>query len=161
MIEFIKNIGKLTEAFNRKRIPTFHDAEIVSVCFNREGNVFVDIKLHIYSLIKRFEKDDKKYGHYFNVYADFRFREVELEHFQYFNHQNVINDLYFYKLENSDKYLVHFESLFGCDIKLRCKEVELTDIECFETKKEIFQPDPESLRLAKQAWKERQRESGK
>lgn len=73
MIESIKNIQKLTEAFNRQRIPSFHDAEIVSICFNREENVCVDIKLHIYSLIKRFEKDDKKFGHWFNVYADFQF----------------------------------------------------------------------------------------
>ena len=80
---------------------------------------------------------------------------------QSFNHQNVINDLYLYKPENSNKYLVHFESIYGCDIKLRCKEVELIDIECVETENELFQPDTERLRLAKQVWKERQRESEK
>ncbi len=161
MIESIKNIEKLAEAFNRKRIPSFHDAEIVSICFNREENVFVDIKLHIYSLIKRFEKDDKKFGHWFNVYADFQFREVELEHFHDFNHQNTINDLHVYKPINSEKFLVHFETTFGCDIKFRCNEMELIKIKEFETEKEFYQPDPERLRLAKQAWKERQRESGK
>lgn len=39
--------------------------------------------------------------------------------------------------------------------------MELIKIEDFETEKEFYQPDPERLRLAKQAWKERQRESGK
>ena len=161
MIENIKNIEKLAEAFGRKKPPSFHDAEIISICLNRSENIFLDVKLFISSFIKNIEKKGKVFNNYLNVHANFRFKQVSLEHLENFNHQNVINDLYIFNKADSDDFFVRFESIYGCDLKFECKEIELLDFEIFETEKERFQPDFEQLRLAKQAWKKFQSESGK
>lgn len=166
MKEIIKNIEKLSEAFGRERPPSFHDAEIISVCVTRDreifsGNVRIDVKLWIYTLTKDFEKNGRKFGHWFNAIANFRFAKVNLEHFQDFNHQNVIQDLYIFKKTDSDCYFVRFESIFGCDLKFECQEIELLEIETFESEKERYQPDEEKLRLAKAAWKKLQRDTWK
>lgn len=51
----IKNIENLSAVFGSVEIPSFHDAEIVSVFLTRENNVSMELVLLFYRLIEEFK----------------------------------------------------------------------------------------------------------
>lgn len=146
MKEIIKNINKLIDAWKTDKIPSFHDAEIISILLNRENHVSIEVKVRVYKLLEELEIEGVDFNRIFSVNSTFNFSKSKLEKLEYFNHQNVINDLHISPIENSDSYLVHFESIYGCELKFECEEIELTEIEIFETEEKTFQPDLEEIR---------------
>ncbi|MBA3694982.1 MAG: hypothetical protein H0W77_16385 [Acidobacteria bacterium] len=146
MKHIIKNIEKLANAWKTDEIPSFHDAEIISILLNRKNGVSIEIKIRIYKFLENFEIEGKKFNRLLNANSTLKFLRTELKQLEYFNHQNVIADLHISPIENSDSYLVHFESSHGCELRFECEEIELTEIEIFETEKEAYQPDSERIR---------------
>lgn len=137
MKEVIKNIEKLSGIFETDGTPTFHDAEILSILLNRENNVFIEVVLRIYRMLEEYRIGEKKVAHWKNAYCKFRFYEVSLEELKNFYHQNVIDDLNISREESSDYFTVRFQSIIGCDLKFRCKEIELTEVKVSASQKEI------------------------
>jgi hypothetical protein len=141
MKNVIKNIEKLSGIFETDEIPSFHDAEILSILLNRENNVSIEAVLRIYRLTKEYKIGEKKITHGKNAYAKFRFYEVKLDSLKNFYHQNVIDDLNISREEDSDFFTVHFQSIIGCDLKFSCKEIELMEIRVSESQKESASPN--------------------
>lgn len=151
MKEIIKDLDKLSSALETDNVPSFHDAEIISILINRELldqeiGVSLKVEVLIYKLFEEFEKEGKKFKRFNNAVAAFKFLESKFEQLEYFNHQNVINDLHISQIENSDKYSVHFESIYGCDLRFECKEIELIEVRTFETEEKAFHPDLEQIK---------------
>lgn len=136
MKNVIKNIEKLSGVFETEEIPSFHDAEIISILLDRENNVSIETVLLVYRLIEEYDVGERKIRRWRNAYCSFRFDEVKVESLKNFNHQNVINDLKISREKDSDLFTIHFQSIFGCDLNFCCKEIELTRVRVSESVKE-------------------------
>jgi len=144
MIEKIENIDKLAEALGSHKFYNFHDAEIVSIKFDRTDSVTVEVVLQVHRKIDEFEKDGEIFDRFKNFDAKFKFSNVYPFKLIDFNHQNVINELII-KKEN-DRFQVHFERVFGCDFNFECKKMELIGLQSFETENKRFIPEIEKMR---------------
>lgn len=85
----IKNKEGLIDIFGRW--PSFHDAEIISIYLDRDGEYgpFLDAKIHLFEMTN--QVDDKGiYVLKHHTLATFRFAQVVMGEVKWFNHQNVI-----------------------------------------------------------------------
>lgn len=146
MIERIEKIEKLAEALGGAEFYEFHDAEIVSVKFDRRENVVCEVTLRIDRAIAEFEIAGAKFDRSKNFDAVFRFSGVRLAELDGFNHQNVIEFLKIGPAEN--KFAVHFKQIFGGDLQFECEKMELLGVEIFETEKKRFVPDIEKIKAS-------------
>jgi hypothetical protein len=153
MKDVIKNIAQLCAIFENGEIPSFHDAEIVSILLNREDNVSIETVILIYRVIEEYKIGEKKIIRRKNAYCSFRFEGVKVDILRDFNHQNVINDINISPEEDSDLLRIHFQSIFGCDLKFSCREIELTRVRVSESVKEHYEPNLEELKKRLQAAK--------
>jgi len=154
MIEKIENIEKLTEALGSEHYE-FHDAEIVSVKFDRNDSIICEVTLQIHRRITEFEIDGKTHDRFRNFDATFRFSNVWLKNMNGFGFQNVIDCLTIATVEE-EKFAVHFEKNHGCDLKFECERMEFTGVNIFETEKERYVPDIEKMRASRLAAKNRE-----
>lgn len=146
MIERIENIKKLAEALESKEFYDFHDAEIVSLKFDRKSSVTLEVVLQIKLRIAEFEQDGKVFERFRNFDATFSFSKVWLLSLNRFGHQNVINEL---KIERSEEiFIVHFVEIYGCDLKFECEKMKFSGVEIYETENVKFIPDIEKSRDA-------------
>ena len=130
----IKGGEKLTEVFGRW--PSFHDAEVLRLHFERvasgEGHgPTVECTIHVWEMTN--EVDEKGYFVLKNhVLTTFRFVEVSESTFNGFNHQNVlwaleIQDISSRQLERI-KYCVTFPTSYGLEGSLKCLDVEVLEV---------------------------------
>ena len=139
---------KLTGIFGRW--PSFHDAEILTLLFDREASaVGYDLvaTIHLWDMTN--EVDSSGYFVLLNhTRATFRFYDCNEVRLEDFNQQNVIFDLIFeYEPELPEskeithrtlsRHLVTFEGCYGLNGTVRCKRVEIL---------EAMLIDPESLK---------------
>ncbi len=133
----IENAHLLTDRFGQW--PSFHDAEIISARFERSGPdaPYLELDIHLFEMTSKVDAD----GHYVlknHTLARFRFCDIELEHFSWWNCQNAILDLHIsisQQHESEDniprRIEVAIPAAYGCDAKLRCVAVKLLSAKDF------------------------------
>jgi immunity protein 50 of polymorphic toxin system len=131
----IKNEEMLTAIFGR--FPSFHDAEIVSIHLERngEGAPFLEAKIHVFGATNKVDAT----GSYIlgnHTLVTFRFTQIVMVEINEFNGQNVIALLDIVEVEPEKnegcRFQVRFPSLYGCDASFSCREVIVMDAKPFE-----------------------------
>jgi hypothetical protein len=123
----IKNEKILTDLFGH--FPSFHDAEIVSIHLERQGEdaPFLETKIHIRS--ENSKADDR------SLLVTLRFTHIKKCEIKGFNHQNVLSHLEIDQVEVEEhkprRFQVRFPSLHGCEAALSCREVIIIDAKPF------------------------------
>ncbi len=122
----IDNEQLLTSRFGEW--PSFHDAEIVSAQFQRQGTdaPLLECDIHVYQMTKEIDPA----GYYVtknHTLATLRFVDIDLEDFTGWNEQNVISDFTLKNNpDNGDRPIqVEIHSSYGCSINLRCRGVKV------------------------------------
>ena len=131
MIEQIENIEKLAEAFKGIDFYDFHDAEIVSIKFDRNESVTIEVILQISHRISEFERIGESFNRFRNFDSTFKFSKISQLIMKGFGHQNVIQNLEIKR--KKEKFIVNFKEIFGCDLKFECEKMEFTTVKIFET----------------------------
>lgn len=135
--------------------PSFHDAEIVRARFEREGPGSPSLECDIHVFERTSEVD--RSGHHIlknHTLVTFRFCDIGLECFKWWNHQNVLSGLYIGpagpKGEDDQEdwpIEVDMPSIFGCHVKLRCRAAGIIRVEeCGEDGQVADPPDLHSAR---------------
>ena len=113
------------------RWPIFHDAEIMSFTFERDnknktGRVI--LKLNYWENDTEYSDDiHYEYVKKNNSIITLIFSGLFDSEVDGFNYQNVINELRFKEIK--DGVLVEIDSIFGIGGKLKCKNVEVYNVE--------------------------------
>jgi hypothetical protein len=134
---WITNEEALTDIFGH--FPSFHDAEIISIHLERDGEdaPFLEAKIHV------FETTDKvdAQGRYVlknHTLVTFRFTMIVMGEIKWFNHQNVLALLDIVEVEPEKnegcRFQVRFPSVYGCEASFSCREVVVIAAEPFEPK---------------------------
>lgn len=109
--------------------PTFHDAEILEIQLTRDGPA-CRIKLFVYDMYRapntREWVETEKYA---NIL--FQFNDVVDIDLKGFNEQNVLSRIDFNKVAN-DIIEIRLPSIYGLNGSIRCKKVEVVDLEPLE-----------------------------
>lgn len=157
MIDCIENIDKLAAALGDDNFYDFHDAEIVSLKFDREDSVTLEVTLQIHRRIGEFESAGKMFDRFRNFDAVFKFDKVWLLHLLGFGHLNVIQKLIIER--EQEKFIVRFKKIYGCDLKFECEKMTFQGVRIFETEKARFIPDIEKIRAGLAAKKREHNEN--
>jgi hypothetical protein len=130
----IENEKSLTDIFGR--FPSFHDAEIVSIFLEREGegSPYLEAKIHLFESTN--EVDSK--GFYVlknHTLVTFRFTCISLEYLKWFNHQNVLSHLDISEIEPEENdgcgFEVSMPSSYGCEALFKCRKILVAKVEPF------------------------------
>ncbi len=131
----IRNEKALTDIFGY--FPSFHDAEIISICLEREGEgaPFLEAKIHVFEMTDEVDAQ----GCYVlknHTLVTFRFTEIVMGEIKWFNHQNVLALLDIVEVEPEKnegcRFQVRFPSSYGCEASFACREVIVIDAMPFE-----------------------------
>jgi hypothetical protein len=134
-MERIKNEKALIDIFGRW--PSFHDAEILSLYLDRdgEGGPFLDAKIHVFEMTNQVDAK----GFYIlekHTLVAFRFARIVMGNIKWFNQQNVIDCLSIDSVdpEQNDgcRFSITIESSVGCEASFECGEVIVVSVEPFE-----------------------------
>ncbi len=133
--EVVKGAEKLTAIFGRW--PSFHDAEVTSIRFERgrppaEGAV-AHVSVHLFEGYR--EGEEIRWRNH--VVATLRFAPVVDVSLSGFNHQNAIFDLTLERgspqseevIWQGPAYRVHFEPSFGVGLSFVCASIEVVAID--------------------------------
>jgi hypothetical protein len=131
----IQNSQALTNIFGKW--PSFHDAEIVRICLNREGKKGPYLEACIYVFEQSSEVDET--GHYIlknPTLVTFHFTHIVLESLKWFNQQNVLWDLEITDIlpqkNEGCNFRVEMPSSFGCEARFNCREIIVDKVEPYE-----------------------------
>ncbi len=107
--------------------PHFHDMEVVSLKLDRRGenSPWIEFVVFAWSYTGHIAPE----GHYeqeTHTLIRFRCEIVTSNQFDDFNHQNVLDSLEFYKLEDGVE--VRLASIYGIGGSLRCKRVRVIEV---------------------------------
>ncbi len=127
----IENSGAVTRIFGRW--PTFHDAEVVSLHFDRAGDggyhgPTLDVKIHVFEMTN---KVDERGYYVLKNHTDVTLRFLDVDNFlaQDFNHQNVLQSLEIKDISNRQmepvKFEVEFSTSFGLEMSFVCRAVSV------------------------------------
>jgi len=136
VMERIKNKEGLIDIFGRW--PSFHDAEILSIYLDRdgEGGPFLDAKIHIFEMTNQIDEKGF-YVQKHHTLVTFRFARVIMGEVKWFNHQNVIACMSIEMVEPEQNhgcsFNVSIESSYGCETSFGCGEVIVRNVEPFES----------------------------
>ncbi|MFN2515224.1 MAG: Imm50 family immunity protein [Pyrinomonadaceae bacterium] len=131
-MERLKNEKALIDIFGRW--PSFHDAEILSIYLDRdgEGGPFLDAKIHVSEMTN--EVDAK--GYYVSkndTLVILRFTHIVMGEIKWFNQQNVVADLNIEEVKPEENdgscFSISIESSYGCEASFGCREIVITDVE--------------------------------
>lgn len=133
----VENEEALTNIFGR--FPSFHDAEVISILLERDGenSPSLEAKIHVFEMTNEVDVN----GHYVlanHTLVTFRFTHISLEYLRWFNHQNVLQviDIVEIKPEENDgcNFEVRMPSSYGCEASFRCSGVAMVRVEPFRLK---------------------------
>jgi hypothetical protein len=132
----IENIHLLEDIFGY--FPTFHDSEVLRIVLNREDiKTGPTLETQIYVFEVTPEIRDGQYVLRHNNVVTFQFLEIDELILEGFNHQNVLSSLNIKDISDQQlewlKFDVHFDGIFGVDIRFRCRAVKIVNIEPFST----------------------------
>ena len=136
VMDGIKNKERLIDIFGRW--PSFHDAEILSIYLDRngEGGPFLDAKIHLFEMTKQVD-DRGVFVLKHHTLVTFRFAQVMMGEVKWFNHQNVIAYMSIDEVESGQNdgcsFNVSIESSYGCEASFRCGDVIITNVEPFKS----------------------------
>lgn len=129
----INNDNLLIDRFGRW--PSFHDAEVIRVRFEREGSdaPFMECDIHVFEMTSEVDSS----GHYVlknHTLTTLRFCDIELDWFKGWNCQNAIFGLYIDPAELSESVdeterpiQVTMPGAYGSDAKLKCVAIKVID----------------------------------
>ena len=132
----VKNRELLESVFGRW--PSFHDAEIHSICLTRTSEPLpqLDAKIHLWHMTS--EIDAK--GNYLltqHTLVTLRFSEVSDVTLEGFNNQNVLSGLSFTASTDEDgapALSVSMPTVYGCDAAFKCQRITVLSVEPFAPK---------------------------
>lgn len=104
--------------------PSFHDAEILNVEFDRK---IPSLQLRVYTFLTEKEITKKDYKRINEYVITFRFLSIDSMSLFDFNHQNVIFGLYFKEIKNGDINVV-ISPNYGLRGKFNCKNIEIVSV---------------------------------
>ena len=131
----IENKELLTDIF--KEWPSFHDAEIVRIKLEREGEdaPYLEADIHVFEMTN--EVNPK--GHYVSqkdTLVTIRFADISEQYLNGFNHQNMLWDMRISETltqsKGPTKKQVVMDSTYGCSIKLECMKIKIIKVVPFE-----------------------------
>jgi len=140
----IENDNLLTERFGYW--PSFHDAEVVRVRFEREGpdSPLMECEIHVFEPTSEIDASGR-YVLRNHTLVTLRFCKIGLEEFKWWNHQNVLSGLYIGPRKESGPHdpedwtiEVGFGSSYGCDATLVCAAVRVVDAQDFKADQAQF-----------------------
>jgi hypothetical protein len=133
----IKNSHLLTDLFGYW--PSFHDAEVMKIILDREGNDLahgptIIASIYVFQMTSKVNNDGK-YILKNHILADLRFDGVvELELYD-FNHQNVLGELVIEDLSARQMERVRFEaafhSIYGFGARFQCEAIGIDSVTPF------------------------------
>lgn len=130
----IKNEKALTDIFGR--FPSFHDAEIISIFLERngEGSPSLEAKVHVFEMTDQVD-DERHYILKNHTLVTFRFTQIILEYLKWFNQQNVLQllDITEINPEENDgcNFEVRMPSSYGCESSFKCRDIIIDKAEPF------------------------------
>jgi hypothetical protein len=131
----INNKKALIDIFGRW--PSFHDAEIIRMVLEREGDggPYLEAQIHVFEMTT--EIDAKGYYVLKNpTLVTFRFTHIVLEYLKWFNQQNVLWDLEIINInpEENDgcNFKVVMPSSYGCEASFDCKDIVIVNVKPYE-----------------------------
>jgi len=134
----------MTDIQNKKALidifghwPSFHDAEILRMSLEREGEDGPYLEAHIHVFEMTSEIDAKGYYVLKNpTLVTFRFTHIVLEYLKWFNQQNVLWDLEItnIKPEENDgcNFKVVMPSSYGLEASFDCKDIIIVNVKPYE-----------------------------
>jgi hypothetical protein len=131
MESLVENAEALTRIFGHW--PSFHDAEVLSMRFERggEGGPSLEARIHVFHMTR----DVDPAGFYVlthHTVVTFAFHHILLIKCKWFNGQNVLSDLLFEAVDpatHSGRGIgVYFEETYGVDAELACDRVIVTEV---------------------------------
>lgn len=127
---------KLTELFGYW--PSFHDAEIISISLDRNGEEewegpILHAKIHVFQMGPETKNTGGNFIFHHHSIVTFRFANVEDLEIKEFNQQNAINGLTLSEKYNErlkqNIFEVEFEQSFGVSCTFICRNIEIINIE--------------------------------
>lgn len=117
--------------------PSFHDAEVVRARFERDGEdaPFLECVIYVFEMTK--EVDEKGFYELKNhTLVTLRFCDIDVEHFNDWNTQNVLFGLEISEIQRTDRMKgqdkrmqVEMNSSYGCQAKLTCSAIKILGAE--------------------------------
>jgi len=127
--------------------PSFHDAEVLSLCYERTARSFdVTTVIHVFEMTS--EVDQR--GHYKIVKhtrVTLRCEDATDVQLEGFNGQNVLSSLSIVEegLNSERTYVVTFGGCFGIEGFLRCQRVVVVDAIPWTPKHSVYAEEPNQL----------------
>jgi hypothetical protein len=130
--EFVENAEALTAVFGEW--PSFHDAEVLSMHFDRAGSIgpTLDARIHVFRMTS--EVDSR--GFYVlthHTLITLRFVNIILLQLHWFSHQNVLSDLLLEPARADDadhrRFRAQFGSSCGVEAELLCDRIIVVAVE--------------------------------
>ena len=124
----IQNQQALIDIFGE--YPSFHDAEVLSILLDRDGEASPSLTIQIHAWHMTNEVDQKGYFILKNqTVITFLFGQILLESLSGFNHQNVLWDLEIDEIDSEERanegccYKVFMSSSYGCEVLFKCQSI--------------------------------------
>lgn len=123
--------------------PSLHDAEVLSINFDRgegEAGPLITAVIHAFEMTS----DVNSKGFYKLIkhcLIKFRFERVEENSLKWFNHQNVIEDIFLNPAKGAsgqDLIGVEFSSIYGVQLDFKCQSAKVLSIEPFAPRSGIY-----------------------
>ena len=117
--------------------PSFHDAEIIRMSLEREGEggPYLEAQIHVFRQTTEIGAD----GNYIienPTLVTFRFTYIVLEYLKWFNHQNVLWDLEITEIKPEENdgcnFRVEMPSSYGCEAAFNCRDILITNTEPYK-----------------------------
>jgi hypothetical protein len=133
----VQNAELLTRIFGYW--PTFHDAEVLAIFFDREGRdgyygPTLETKIHVFEMTSEID-DQGRYVLRHHTLVTLRFFQVDTFQADGFNHQNVLGELEINALDPSEKenarFRVCFSTSYGLEMEFHCKAIQVAAVEPF------------------------------
>jgi hypothetical protein len=130
----IENAQALTRIFGYW--PSFHDAEVVSMCLNRDGanGPLLDVRVHVFHMTR--DVDERGYFVLTNhTLVTLRFTNILLRELRWFNAQNALSAISFEAVDpaaNEGRTLgVSFDPAHGVEADFLCDRIAVESVEPF------------------------------
>lgn len=132
--DLVEHAERLTAIFGRW--PSFHDAEVDRIVFDRSGpdGPTLEARIHVFRMTSAVDPA----GYYVlanHTWVTFRFFDVLLNQFADFNHQNVLDDVEITPAspDASDGRAIDvwFSSIYGVGAAFTCKRCEIVTAQPF------------------------------
>ncbi len=106
--------------------PSFHDAEVVRLCLDRDGaaGALLEADIHLFEMTSEVTPDGF-YRHRHDTMATLRFAGVDELSVVGFNHQNVLSELSLAENPSHTGWEVSFDASFGVAIQFSCESISV------------------------------------